>query len=76
MACEFCMRTSGHHVKCPNYAPTKTNKYCSICREGIFDGEEYVENELGDYRHYDCFNGMRDLLEWLGYKVKTMEEDY
>lgn len=49
--------------------------YCSSCGESIFDGEEYIENLNGEYRHYDCFYGMRDLLEWLGYEIKTTEED-
>lgn len=53
----------------------KTDIYCDICSEGIYDGEEYVENMDGEYRHYECFQGMRDLLEWLGYKIKTMEVD-
>ncbi len=44
-----------------------------ICGEGIYDGEEYIENQNGEYRHYECFYGMKDLLEWLGYNIKTME---
>lgn len=60
--------------KCPNYIPPKSNHYCSICGEGIYEGEEYIENDNGDIRHYDCFYGTRDLLEWLGYEVKTMEK--
>lgn len=32
-------------------------------------------NDDSEYRHYDCFYGMSDLLEWLGYKIKTMEEN-
>ncbi len=61
---------------CPNFALRKPKRYCSVCDEGILDGEEYLINDDGEYRHYDCFCGMRDLLEWLGYKVKIMEEDY
>ena len=26
--------------------------------------------------HYECFNGMRELLEWLGVEIKTMEEKF
>lgn len=61
---------------CPNYIPPKASIYCSECENGIYDGEEYIENLDGEYRHYDCFHGMRDLLEWLGYEVKTMEDTY
>ena len=72
--CEIC-KHSPCLVACPNYIPRKTKHHCSSCNEGIFEGEEYIENFDGEYRHYDCFHGMRDLLEWFGYKVKTMEED-
>lgn len=75
MMCPYCLRDrciSG----CPNYSPPKTYHYCSICGEGIYEGEEYIENDDGEFRHFDCFCGMRDLLEWLGYEIKTMEDDY
>lgn len=75
LICDLC-RQNPCHVRCPNYTPPKATHYCSICGEGIYDGEEYIENDYGDYRHYECFYGMRDLLEWLGYKIKTMEDDY
>ena len=71
--CSVCLNTPCH-PRCPNYSPPKTTHYCSICNEGILDGEEYIENDCGEYRHYDCFSGMKDLLEWLGYSVKTMSD--
>ena len=70
--CNFTKCPSG----CPNYIPPKSKHYCSVCGDGIYDGEEYIVNDDGEYRHYDCFHGMRDLLEWLGYDVMTMEEEY
>lgn len=72
--CEYCLRENGHDYRCPNYIQLKALHYCSICGEGIYDGEEYVENDDGEYRHYDCFYGIREFLQWLGYEVKTMEE--
>ena len=71
--CEICGRSVGHSYRCPNYTPSKASYYCSACGDGIYDGEEYIENLDGEYRHYECFYGMRDLLEWLGYKIKTMQ---
>lgn len=62
--------------RCPNYSQPKARLSCDICDEGICDGEEYIENQDGETRHYDCFRGMRDLLEWLGYEIKTMGEKY
>lgn len=70
--CEICGKIDCNS-RCPNYMPAKTRYYCSSCGEGIYDGEEYIENQFGEYRHYECFYGMRDLLEWLGYKIKTMQ---
>lgn len=58
---------------CPNYISPKSIHYCSFCGDGIIDGEEYIINENGEYRHYECFRGMKDLTEWLGYEIKTME---
>lgn len=69
--CGFSKCPSG----CPNYEPPKACHYCSICEDGILEGEEYIVNEDGEYRHWDCFCGMRDLLEWLGYEIKTMEDE-
>ena len=71
--CSICWQTPCA-ARCPNYIPKKAKHYCSICGEGILDGEEYIENDNGEYRHYDCFSGMKDLLEWLGYSIKTMSD--
>lgn len=71
--CSICGQTPCNS-RCPNYKPPMTDHYCSACGEGIYDGEEYIENENGEYRHYDCLCGMRDLLEWLGYEIKTMKD--
>ena len=64
------------HPRCPNYEPPKAYHFCSICGEGILNGEEYIMNEDGEYRHLDCFYGIVDLLEWLGYEIKTMDDKY
>ena len=74
MTCEYCRGEIRHKPRCPLYVPEKATHYCAICGEGIYDGEEYIENDVGECRHYDCFTGMRDLLDWLGYEVKTMED--
>lgn len=71
--CEYCNRITGHDNRCPNYIPPKTIYCCSSCGDGIYGGEEYIENLDGEYRHYDCVPGMKDLLEWLGFNIKTME---
>lgn len=73
--CDLCMQNPCHS-RCPNYTPPKITRYCSSCGEGIYAGEEYIENEDGEYQHYECFLGMKDLLKWLGYKIKIMEEEY
>lgn len=76
MACEYCHWTSGHPSSCPNAPEPKFNYYCSSCGEGIYKGEEYIENDNGEYIHYDCAT-TRELVEFLGYEVQTMRcEDY
>jgi hypothetical protein len=64
------------HKKCPNYQPPKAEHCCSLCGEGIYGDEEYLVNQDGEYRHYDCFYSTYDMLQWLGCEVKTMEEEY
>lgn len=75
MACEYCLKTSGHAYHCPNYIPPKAHHYCSFCEEGIYNGDEYLVNDDNEYRHLDCFYGTKDLLEWLGCEVKIMEDE-
>lgn len=74
MPCKYCGQYP-HHNRCPLAPEPKFDHYCSYCGEGIYEGEEYIENGNGEFRHYDCFQGICDLLEWLGYKIKTMEND-
>ena len=75
MPCNYCLKDYGHNPRCPLYKENKSSHYCSVCGDGILEGEEYIVNEDGEYRHLDCFCGMRDLLEWLGYEIKTMEDE-
>ena len=74
MKCDICNHLIGHHPRCPNYVYPKAIHYCSSCGDGIYEGEEYIVNQNGEYRHFECFYGMRELLEWLGYEVKTMDD--
>lgn len=71
--CDIC----GHIPcvsRCPNYIAPKATHYCHVCHEGIYDGEEYIENDDGEYAHIDCFSGINDVVEWLGYDVRIMSE--
>ena len=76
MSCEYCLRTFGHDSRCPNYITKKAKHYCSICEEGILDGEEYIENDDGEYAHWECVDYTRDLIKFLGYEIKEMEDNY
>ena len=71
--CEIC-RKNPCDTHCPNYMPPKSTHYCSICNEGILNGEEYIENDIGEYAHYECFRGTKDLLSWLRYDIRTKED--
>lgn len=73
--CDICGKINGHNCRCPYYISPHPVHYCSICGAGIYEGEEYIENSNGEFRHYECFYSIRELLEWLGYEIKTMEDD-
>lgn len=73
MACEYCHGEGYHLTQCPSFVPPKVNHYCPICNCGILDGEEYIENDFGEYAHWECFNNKDELLEFLGYRVRIME---
>ena len=74
MPCEYCGQYITHHSRCPLYETPKSSHYCSICSEGIYDGEEYIENDCGEYAHWECVDYGRDLVKWLGYEIKEMED--
>ena len=61
--------------RCPNYIAPKTSHYCSICGNGIYNGEEYIKNDDDGYAHWECITGKKDLAEWLNYDIGIMEED-
>lgn len=73
--CEYCHWIEGHSPRCPKYKPPKTRHYCSICGEGIYSGEEYIENDNNEYICLYCAEYGRDLVEFLGYKIRTMEDE-
>lgn len=75
MSCEYCHWTSGHPSFCPNAEEQNSNYNCSECGENIFIGEEYIVNDNGDYAHWECVANARDLVRFLGYDVKEMEEE-
>ena len=72
MPCEYCGKYVTHHPRCPLYEPPKPTYCCSICNEGIYDGEEYIENDVGEYAHWECVDHGRDLVKFLGYEIKEM----
>ena len=72
--CEICKMTPCL-LRCPNYIAPKANYYCSVCNEGIYGGERYIENSQGDFAHWDCICGMYDLADFLEIKIKEMSDD-
>jgi len=60
-------------IGCPNYEPPKPKRYCKICGNGIYEGDEYIENEDGECIHYECIDGVRDLVKWLGGEIRVMK---
>lgn len=74
MICDVCGRINGHLIGCPEYEDEKIkpSHYCSICNEGIYDGEEYIENDTSEYAHWECIDGKFSMAEWL--KIRIMKE--
>ena len=72
MSCEYCHQYGNRHPRCPLYEPPKASRYCSICNEGIDDGEEYIENDCGECDRSECVNYGRELIKFLGYEIKEM----
>lgn len=75
MPCKYCGKYENHHPRCPLYESSKASHYCSICQEGILNGEEYIENDNGEYAHWECVDYGRDLVEFLGYRIKEMNRE-
>lgn len=73
--CPFCNGVGRHLVRCPEYVPKQSNYTCKFCKERINIGEPYVDNLMGEYIHYDCITNYEELIQWLGFKVKNMEEE-
>ena len=72
--CSICKQYPCN-VRCPNYITPKASCCCSICDEGIYDGEEYIENDDGEYAHWECVDYGRDLAKFLGYEIKEMDDE-
>lgn len=46
--------------------------HCSICGDGIYENEEYLNNGC-EQIHFDCIPSMRWLINWLGYDILEMK---
>lgn len=73
--CSICGKITCH-PRCPNCTPPKVYRYCKSCKEGIYDGEEYIENDDGEYIHLECLFSIRDTLQFLNYKINTENIEY
>lgn len=73
--CEYCRCVGYHDYRCPNAPEIISGKTCSYCSFPILPWEEYVENDDGEYIHYECIGSTYKLLDWLGYEVKTDEDE-
>ena len=75
MACEYCHWTNGHPSSCPNADEIKYEHYCSICGNGIDEGEEYLVNNNNKYTHLDCPT-TKELVDFLGFEVQIKRGGY
>lgn len=55
--CEMCRQTPCHNM-CPNAENAKrVVGYCSVCKQGIFDGDEIYQVADDEAIHADCVQG-------------------
>lgn len=73
--CEYCGRIDYHDCRCPNAPEIISNKICSYCSLPILPWEEYIENDDGEFIHYECIDGIHEFLDWLGYEVRIDIEE-
>lgn len=73
--CDIC-RQHPCHPRCPNAEEPKVKEICSICHEGIYIGDKYIENDKNEYAHFDCIDYGKEMAEFLGYEIKEMDQDY
>lgn len=73
--CKLCRKYPCDY-RCPNYESPKATFYCSICGDGMYEYDRYVENDNCEYAHLDCLSQMDiyELVEWFGFDVKTIVE--
>lgn len=72
--CDICGKIFEHDCRCPYYIPPRSDYICSICGEGIYNGEKYLENCNEEYVHYTCLEWVPDFMDWIDCNIKTMEE--
>lgn len=73
MRCEICQHEN-HIVGCPYYEGKHLLR-CDVCGEFIYEGEEYLENNGSDLVHLECIQGIKWLIDWLGYEIKEFGMD-
>ena len=73
--CEYCQRVGNHDCRCPNYVFPKVDKYCSYCKNGIYSGDKYIENDNGEYIHAECSEDTEWFVNWLGYDIRKEVEN-
>lgn len=73
--CGICEYGYGNCAGCPNCNESIPKAECSICHEGIYAGEYYVENDNEQLAHWDCLCNHNDFEKFLDVEVKEMEDD-
>lgn len=72
--CSICLKVPCY-PRCPNYIEPKSKYVCSLCDKGIQCEEEYIENDDGDYAHWDCIDSKWELAKFLNYEITEMEDE-
>ena len=73
MFCKYCGENNIHDYRCPEFSPILSSHDCIICKENINVSEEYIENNDGEYAHWECMWDKRDVVKFLDIGIDVME---
>lgn len=73
--CSVCLKTPCHPA-CPNAEEPKPVMLC-MCGNGIYTGDQYLEDINGKYHCMECLKEMEvsDILKLAGLELSKVEEE-
>ena len=72
--CEICRQVPCDY-RCPNHILSLSYHKCYFCKDDILNGEEYIENYIGEFAHLECCRlwNLEEVFKFLDIRVNRME---